>query len=164
MLCEYVWLIAADVDHKSQVIRCCVAGGSDFGLCFVHFGGGVGMHQSSNQSCNGICSNHNISECITHTQDTHFNFMKPLQKLGSQGKFWEQFLVQFLATESVGNLSHTTSQGINEPIEFDNATVISLLQARQINIHNLSAFYGSDMFRDHRFTHDSRRKVILQAL
>ena len=37
-----------------------------------------------------------------------------------------------------------------------------LSQARQINIHNLSAFYDSELFRMHKFTHDLKRKVILQ--
>lgn len=35
-------------------------------------------------------------------------------------------------------------------------------QARQINIHNLSAFYDSELFRMNRFSHDLKRKVILQ--
>uniref|UniRef100_A0A8C6E899 DNA replication licensing factor MCM2 n=1 Tax=Moschus moschiferus TaxID=68415 RepID=A0A8C6E899_MOSMO len=35
-------------------------------------------------------------------------------------------------------------------------------KARQINIHNLSAFYDSELFRMHKFTHDLKRKVILQ--
>ncbi|MXQ95686.1 hypothetical protein E5288_WYG018251 [Bos mutus] len=32
-------------------------------------------------------------------------------------------------------------------------------KARQINIHNLSAFYDSELFRMHKFTHDLKRKV-----
>ncbi|XP_069418328.1 DNA replication licensing factor MCM2 isoform X1 [Ovis canadensis] len=35
-------------------------------------------------------------------------------------------------------------------------------KARQINIHSLSAFYDSELFRVHKFTHDRKRKVILQ--
>ncbi|TKC45754.1 hypothetical protein EI555_019721 [Monodon monoceros] len=35
-------------------------------------------------------------------------------------------------------------------------------KARQINIHNLSAFYDSELFRMHKFTHDLKRKMILQ--
>lgn len=35
-------------------------------------------------------------------------------------------------------------------------------QARQINIHNLSAFYDSELFRTHRFSRDLTRKMILQ--
>ncbi|KAJ8786206.1 hypothetical protein J1605_006426 [Eschrichtius robustus] len=35
-------------------------------------------------------------------------------------------------------------------------------KARQINIHNLSAFYDSELFRMNKFTHDLKRKVILQ--
>ncbi|KAI5757881.1 MCM2 [Gulo gulo luscus] len=35
-------------------------------------------------------------------------------------------------------------------------------KARQINIHNLSAFYDSELFRMNRFSHDLKRKVILQ--
>ena len=35
-------------------------------------------------------------------------------------------------------------------------------QARQINIHNLSAFYDSELFRMNKFTRDLKRKVILQ--
>ncbi|KAJ8301739.1 hypothetical protein KUTeg_020726 [Tegillarca granosa] len=34
--------------------------------------------------------------------------------------------------------------------------------ARQISITNLSAFYDSDVFKANRFTHDSKRKVIVQ--
>uniref|UniRef100_A0A452UHL1 DNA replication licensing factor MCM2 n=1 Tax=Ursus maritimus TaxID=29073 RepID=A0A452UHL1_URSMA len=35
-------------------------------------------------------------------------------------------------------------------------------KARQINIHNLSAFYDSELFRTHRFSRDLTRKMILQ--
>lgn len=35
-------------------------------------------------------------------------------------------------------------------------------KARQINIHNLSSFYDSDIFKSNRFTHDTKRKMILQ--
>lgn len=40
--------------------------------------------------------------------------------------------------------------------------VVPSFQARQINIHNLSAFYDSELFRMHKFTHDLKRKMILQ--
>lgn len=36
------------------------------------------------------------------------------------------------------------------------------LQARQINIHNLSAFYDSDLFKINKFSRDLKRKLILQ--
>lgn len=35
-------------------------------------------------------------------------------------------------------------------------------QARQINIHNLSAFYDSELFRINKFSRDLKRKMILQ--
>uniref|UniRef100_A0A667XWP0 DNA replication licensing factor MCM2 n=1 Tax=Myripristis murdjan TaxID=586833 RepID=A0A667XWP0_9TELE len=35
-------------------------------------------------------------------------------------------------------------------------------KARQINIHNLSAFYDSDLFRSNKFSHDNKKKLILQ--
>ncbi|XP_067855179.1 DNA replication licensing factor MCM2 [Heptranchias perlo] len=35
-------------------------------------------------------------------------------------------------------------------------------KARQISIHNLSAFYESDLFKINKFTHDVRRKLIIQ--
>ncbi|MBZ3877900.1 DNA replication licensing factor MCM2 [Sciurus carolinensis] len=35
-------------------------------------------------------------------------------------------------------------------------------KARQINIHNLSAFYDSELFRMNKFSHDLKRKLILQ--
>uniref|UniRef100_UPI00398E7B76 DNA replication licensing factor MCM2 n=1 Tax=Pristiophorus japonicus TaxID=55135 RepID=UPI00398E7B76 len=35
-------------------------------------------------------------------------------------------------------------------------------KARQISIHNMSAFYESDLFRINKFTHDVRRKLIVQ--
>ncbi|KAE8612240.1 hypothetical protein XENTR_v10012774 [Xenopus tropicalis] len=35
-------------------------------------------------------------------------------------------------------------------------------KARQINIHNLSAFYDSDLFKMNRFTHDVKKKMIIQ--
>jgi len=37
-------------------------------------------------------------------------------------------------------------------------------KARQINIHNLVPFFESELFRDNRFTHDSKRKLIIQNL
>lgn len=37
-----------------------------------------------------------------------------------------------------------------------------LSQARQINIHNLSAFYDSDLFRSNKFSHDTKKKIIVQ--
>lgn len=35
-------------------------------------------------------------------------------------------------------------------------------QARQINIHNLSAFYDSDLFRSNKFSHDAKKKLVVQ--
>ena len=35
-------------------------------------------------------------------------------------------------------------------------------QARQISIHNLATFYDSDIFKNNRFVHDSKRKLIIQ--
>ncbi|XP_069792376.1 DNA replication licensing factor MCM2 isoform X2 [Narcine bancroftii] len=35
-------------------------------------------------------------------------------------------------------------------------------KARQINIHNMSVFYESDLFRINKFTHDLQRKLIVQ--
>lgn len=35
-------------------------------------------------------------------------------------------------------------------------------KARQINIHNLSAFYDSDLFKINKFSRDLKRKLILQ--
>uniref|UniRef100_A0A671WDF3 DNA replication licensing factor MCM2 n=1 Tax=Sparus aurata TaxID=8175 RepID=A0A671WDF3_SPAAU len=35
-------------------------------------------------------------------------------------------------------------------------------KARQINIHNLTAFYDSDLFRSNKFNHDGKKKLILQ--
>ncbi|KAF7249885.1 DNA replication licensing factor mcm2 [Varanus komodoensis] len=37
-------------------------------------------------------------------------------------------------------------------------------KARQINIHNLSAFYDSELFKMNRFNRDVKRKLIIQAL
>ncbi|RUS83603.1 hypothetical protein EGW08_008622 [Elysia chlorotica] len=37
-------------------------------------------------------------------------------------------------------------------------------RARQINIHSLTAFYDSDVFKANHFTHDTKRKVIIQAM
>lgn len=36
-------------------------------------------------------------------------------------------------------------------------------KARQLNIHSLSSFYASDIFKTHKFTHDPKRKTITQA-
>ncbi|ESO84409.1 hypothetical protein LOTGIDRAFT_168864 [Lottia gigantea] len=36
-------------------------------------------------------------------------------------------------------------------------------KARQINIHNLTSFYDSDIFRINHFSHDSKRKIIIQS-
>lgn len=41
-------------------------------------------------------------------------------------------------------------------------SVFLCLQARQINIHNLSAFYDSDLFHSNKFSHDSKKKLIVQ--
>ncbi|KAM6946628.1 DNA replication licensing factor MCM2 isoform 1-T1 [Lycodopsis pacificus] len=35
-------------------------------------------------------------------------------------------------------------------------------KARQINIHNLTSFYDSDLFRSNKFSHDGKKKLILQ--
>lgn len=37
-------------------------------------------------------------------------------------------------------------------------------QARQINIHNLSSFYESELFQGNKFIYDHKRKVIVQTL
>ncbi|XP_076448292.1 DNA replication licensing factor mcm2-like [Babylonia areolata] len=36
-------------------------------------------------------------------------------------------------------------------------------KARQINIHNLTSFYSSDLFKSNHFTLDNKRKVIIQS-
>lgn len=36
-------------------------------------------------------------------------------------------------------------------------------KARQINIHSLTSFYDSELFQVNRFTHDAKRKVIIQS-
>jgi len=36
-------------------------------------------------------------------------------------------------------------------------------KARQLNIHSLTNFYSSDLFKAHKFVHDSKRKTITQA-
>uniref|UniRef100_A0A8C9REI9 DNA replication licensing factor MCM2 n=1 Tax=Scleropages formosus TaxID=113540 RepID=A0A8C9REI9_SCLFO len=35
-------------------------------------------------------------------------------------------------------------------------------KARQINIHNLSAFYDSELFRSNKFSHDAKKRLIMQ--
>ncbi|XP_066554425.1 DNA replication licensing factor MCM2 [Amia ocellicauda] len=35
-------------------------------------------------------------------------------------------------------------------------------KARQINIHNLTAFYDSDLFKTNKFSHDTKKKLIIQ--
>ncbi|XP_029633599.1 DNA replication licensing factor mcm2 [Octopus sinensis] len=37
-------------------------------------------------------------------------------------------------------------------------------KARQINIYSLTTFFDSDLFRTHRFSHDSKRKLIIQTV
>lgn len=37
-------------------------------------------------------------------------------------------------------------------------------KARQINISNLTSFYDSDIFKANHFSHDSKRKVIVQCI
>lgn len=37
-------------------------------------------------------------------------------------------------------------------------------KARQINIHNLTTFFDSDLFKANRFNHDGKRKMIIQTL
>ncbi|XP_071485940.1 DNA replication licensing factor mcm2-like [Diadema antillarum] len=51
-----------------------------------------------------------------------------------------------------------TDQDIVEISEKDLAD-----KARQIHIHNLSAFFESEIFKVHKFTHDTRRKIIVQS-
>ncbi len=48
--------------------------------------------------------------------------------------------------------------------QFRGSLDVFSFQARQINIHNLSAFYDSELFRMNRFSHDLKRKMILQQL
>ena len=36
-------------------------------------------------------------------------------------------------------------------------------KARQLNIHSLTNFYSSDIFKAHKFVHDPKRKTITQA-
>ncbi|KAK6176782.1 hypothetical protein SNE40_015016 [Patella caerulea] len=36
-------------------------------------------------------------------------------------------------------------------------------KARQINIHNLTSFYDSDVFRSNHFSHDTKKKIIIQS-
>lgn len=41
---------------------------------------------------------------------------------------------------------------------------VFFLQARQINILNLKPFYESEIFKANRFTHDVKKKIIIQTL
>lgn len=40
--------------------------------------------------------------------------------------------------------------------------LLFLRQARQINIHSLAAFYSSELFSSNKFSHDGKKKLILQ--
>lgn len=42
--------------------------------------------------------------------------------------------------------------------------LLSFKQARQINITNLKPFYDSEIFKVNRFTHDTKKKMIIQVL
>ncbi len=42
--------------------------------------------------------------------------------------------------------------------------MLDFSQARQINILNLKPFYESEIFKANRFTHDPKKKMIIQTL
>ncbi len=48
------------------------------------------------------------------------------------------------------------------PLRICVVTVFFCSQARQINIHNLSVFYDSDLFRSNKFSHDAKKKLVVQ--
>ena len=39
-----------------------------------------------------------------------------------------------------------------------------IIQARQISIHSLAPFYESELFKQHKFIYDRKRKRIIQQL
>ena len=57
---------------------------------------------------------------------------------------------------------HSPSRGEGRRLLLLMALMLFFLQARQINIHNLSAFYDSDLFKFNKFSSDLKRKLILQ--
>ncbi|PIK58025.1 putative DNA replication licensing factor mcm2 [Apostichopus japonicus] len=71
------------------------------------------------------------------------------------------FIIKQLAQEQMSfhRTRYGTEQEIIEISEKDLAD-----KARQINIHNLSAFYDCPAFKANKFTHDSNRKMIVQTI
>ncbi|XP_074644668.1 DNA replication licensing factor mcm2-like isoform X2 [Tubulanus polymorphus] len=71
------------------------------------------------------------------------------------------FILKQLAQDQMSFVRNRfgTEQDVIEISEKDLAD-----KARQINIHNLAAFYDSDVFRAHRFSHDAKKKIIVQTL
>ncbi|XP_077982229.1 DNA replication licensing factor mcm2-like [Glandiceps talaboti] len=71
------------------------------------------------------------------------------------------FILKQLVQEQ-SSFHRTRHGGEQEYIEISEKDLAE--KARQINIHNLAGFYDSEIFRAHRFTHDMRRKVIVQSV
>uniref|UniRef100_UPI00358E0689 DNA replication licensing factor MCM2 n=1 Tax=Myxine glutinosa TaxID=7769 RepID=UPI00358E0689 len=70
------------------------------------------------------------------------------------------FVLKQLVTEQLGY--HRSRHGaVPEQVEVSEKDFVE--RARQINVHSLAAFYNSDVFRLHRFSHDSHRKIIVQS-
>uniref|UniRef100_A0A8C4RB68 DNA replication licensing factor MCM2 n=1 Tax=Eptatretus burgeri TaxID=7764 RepID=A0A8C4RB68_EPTBU len=70
------------------------------------------------------------------------------------------FVLKQLVTEQLGY--HRSRHGaVPDQVEVSEKDFEE--RARQINIHSLDAFYNSDVFRLHRFSHDSHRKIIVQS-
>ncbi|XP_070557526.1 DNA replication licensing factor mcm2-like [Ptychodera flava] len=71
------------------------------------------------------------------------------------------FLLKQLVQEQ-SSFHRTRHGGEQEYIEISEKDLAE--KARQINIHNLAGFYDSETFKAHRFTHDPRRKIIVQSM
>ena len=60
-----------------------------------------------------------------------------------------------------GGIILTSRPLIQEIVEIEEKEFAD--KARQLNIHSLTNFYSSDLFKAHKFVHDSKRKTITQA-
>ncbi|XP_013421596.1 DNA replication licensing factor mcm2-like [Lingula anatina] len=106
-------------------------------------------------------------ESFINTQK--FSIMRSMRKTFSRYLSFKRdnnelllFILKQLAQDQMAfqrNRYGTTDQDYIEISEKDLAD-----KARQINIHTLSAFYDSDIFRHNRFQHDTKRKLIIQNL
>ncbi|CAD5117548.1 DgyrCDS6310 [Dimorphilus gyrociliatus] len=98
-----------------------------------------------------------------------FSIMKGMRKTFSRYLSFKRdnnelllFILKQLAQDQLVFQRNRYGEGNQDVIEVSEKDFAD--KSKQINIHSLSNFYNSDLFHEHRFRYDAKKKMIIQTL